>query len=92
MASVSVVERVALYDNSRTDENGRKCYRRLPWNLVTTKNPTSTFLEPVNVDPMVSQAEVKTQEILYHKVEYVDADSTFGFNENRGSGGENRAD
>lgn len=90
MASVTITERIALYDKSTKDENGRPCYRRLPWNVVTTKNPISTFLEPVNVDLMLSSEDVKTQEILYHRVDFVDG--VYGFNDLRGTGGENRAD
>lgn len=96
MASVKVVERVALYDNSKKDQQGKECFRRLPWNLVTLEpgtsgSPRTTFLEPMNVNAQISPIDFKTVDPHYHRVDIVDATRYYGFNERNGTGGENRA-
>ena len=97
MADVAVVERIALWDDSRMDEYGKKSYFRLPWDLVTTKPgvggaPYTTFLEPINVSFEVSPVSAHTERVPYHRFLMVDASEMYGFIATYPTGGENRAD
>jgi len=97
MASVTVVERIALYDNSKKDEHGKECFTRMPWDLVTIEtgvkgSPRTTFLESVNVHFPATTGDLKTTRTVYHGTQVVDGTRYYGFNDRMGTGGPNRGD
>jgi len=100
MASTVVIERIALYDNSRKDENGNACLIRLPWDLVTTKpglsgSPYTQYLEPVPANLVaICGSNFKTDSVgyAYHGVKEIDAKNILVPGNEYATGGENRVD
>jgi len=95
MANITCIRRIALYDNSRKDENNNPCIIRLPWDLVTmapglSGAPTGDYLEPVPVN--LSSTPGKTETVEYHGINEIDAKNIYVAGNGYGTGGENRAD
>lgn len=91
MAGYTVVRRIALYDNSRFDENGVKAIIRLPWDLITVSPgldgaPLTDYLEPI--DDVYNIPMHKSDGVFYHGISEVDAKTVY-VPANHGSGGEN---